>query len=102
MFGLFGGKLFVERYLTLGIPAVIMQPETLYLRYVSIHHRFEYFFLLSLVFFIPTEALHAQKITTANKPAQLDIRIAGSNSIRITLKPLTFKPDFPYTPAIAE
>jgi alpha-glucosidase (family GH31 glycosyl hydrolase) len=42
----------------------------------------------------------SQQITTANEPAQLDIRVAGANSIRITLKPLSFKDDFPFTPAL--
>ena len=47
-------------------------------------------------------AISAQQITTEGKPAQLDIRIAGEHSLRITLKPVNFKDDFPYNPAIAE
>lgn len=69
---------------------------------MAIHYRSVYFFLLCIAFIMPPEALHAQEITTANKPAQLDIRIAGTNSVRITLKPLSFKDDFPYTPAVTE
>ena len=46
--------------------------------------------------------LQAQEITAANKPAQLDIRRAGAASIRVTLKPVSFTNDFPYTPALAE
>jgi alpha-glucosidase (family GH31 glycosyl hydrolase) len=46
--------------------------------------------------------IHAQQITTHGQPAQLDIRAAGANSIRITLKPLSFQEDFPFTPALAE
>ena len=46
--------------------------------------------------------LNAQEITLANKPAQLDIRRAGTSSIRVTLKPLSFTDDFPYTPALAD
>src|SRR5215211_3065326 len=44
----------------------------------------------------------AQNITTAAQPAQLDIRAAGENSIRITLRPISFKENFPYTPAVVE
>ena len=44
----------------------------------------------------------AQQITTAGKPAQLDIRPAAENSIRVTLKPVSFTDNFPYTPALAE
>ncbi|HET7221369.1 MAG TPA: TIM-barrel domain-containing protein, partial [Vicinamibacterales bacterium] len=35
-------------------------------------------------------------------PAQLDIRRAGDASLRVTLKPLTFKEEFPSTPAVVE
>jgi len=53
-------------------------------------------------FLISIFAVSAQKITTAAQPAQLDIRAAGENSIRITLKPISFKENFPYTPAVVE
>src|SRR5687768_7176448 len=46
--------------------------------------------------------LCAQSIKSAGVAAQLDIRKAGENSIRITLKPASFKNDFPYTPALSE
>ena len=46
--------------------------------------------------------LVGQEIKVAGQPAQLDIRKAGENSIRVTLKPVSFKDDFPYTPALAE
>ena len=49
-----------------------------------------------------TCATYSQSITAAGRPAQLNIRTAGEHSIRITLKPRSFTPDFPYTPAIAE
>jgi len=42
------------------------------------------------------------EIRVNNQPAQLDIRPAGENSIRVTLKPIHFRPDFPYTPALAQ
>jgi alpha-glucosidase/alpha-D-xyloside xylohydrolase len=41
-------------------------------------------------------------ITTAGQPAQLNIRSAGPNSLRITLKPTSFPGDFPATPAVAD
>ena len=41
-------------------------------------------------------------ITAAGRPAQLDIRAAGEHSIRVTLRPLTFEPQFPFSPALAE
>ncbi|HEX7049192.1 MAG TPA: TIM-barrel domain-containing protein [Longimicrobiales bacterium] len=42
----------------------------------------------------------AVPITRAGAPAQLDIRAAGEHSIRVTLKPVDFEADFPYTPAL--
>jgi alpha-glucosidase/alpha-D-xyloside xylohydrolase len=50
---------------------------------------------------VPTAA-GAQPITTAGEPAQLDIRVAGDASVRVTLKPLSFRNQFPDNPAIAE
>jgi alpha-glucosidase/alpha-D-xyloside xylohydrolase len=44
----------------------------------------------------------AAPITSNNEPAQLDVRPAGENTIRVTLKPLTFRAEFPFTPALAE
>lgn len=56
-----------------------------------------------LLGFICTNAgMYAQQIRAAGQPAQLDIRTAGDHSIRITLKPLSFKDDFSFTPALAE
>jgi len=57
-----------------------------------------------LLFIIITSCIttQAQQITVAGQPARLDIRPAGANSIRVTLKPTSFKEDFPYTPALAE
>ena len=42
----------------------------------------------------------APLITTAGQPARLDIRVAGANSLRVTLKPVSFTGDFPATPAV--
>lgn len=50
----------------------------------------------------PCYKLVAQQITAAGKPAQLDIRQAAANSIRVTLKPLSLLDDFPFTPSLAE
>src|SRR5258708_2939200 len=57
-------------------------------------------FLVALVSFAASG--EAAEIRTNNQPAQLDIRPAGENSIRVTLKPISFKPDFPFTPALAD
>ena len=42
------------------------------------------------------------QLTTAGQPAQLAIRAAGEHSIRITLKPLSYPDDYPYTPALVK
>jgi alpha-glucosidase/alpha-D-xyloside xylohydrolase len=47
-------------------------------------------------------ASNAVGIEINNQPAQLDIRAAGNHSIRITLKLVSFKGDFPFTPALAK
>jgi alpha-glucosidase/alpha-D-xyloside xylohydrolase len=44
----------------------------------------------------------AQPITLAGQPGTLAIRAAGGSSIRVTLKPLAFEPEFPEHPAIAQ
>jgi alpha-glucosidase (family GH31 glycosyl hydrolase) len=41
------------------------------------------------------------EVKAGNQPGQLDIRPAGEHSIRVTLKPVSFKADFPFTPALA-
>jgi alpha-glucosidase/alpha-D-xyloside xylohydrolase len=40
-------------------------------------------------------------LTTAGQPARLDVRSAGEHSVRITLAPLTFKDEFPFSPGVA-
>jgi alpha-glucosidase (family GH31 glycosyl hydrolase) len=42
----------------------------------------------------------AHRITAAGQPAQLDVRAAGERSIRVTLKPISLKEDFPANPAV--
>lgn len=49
-----------------------------------------------------TNISNAQTITANGQPAQLDIRKAGENSIRITLKPVSYTSSFPFTPAVVE
>lgn len=40
-------------------------------------------------------------ITRGGEPVQLDIRVAGEHSVRVTLKPIRFQEEFPFTPALA-
>lgn len=59
--------------------------------------------LLALYFiFFSGLSVRAQKITTEGQPAQLDISRAGEHSIRITLKPLSSKEAYPFSPGISE
>ena len=53
-----------------------------------------------LVATLGTTSVDAQTITAAGEPAQLDVRAAGERSIRITLKPVSFKEEFPVNPAV--
>jgi len=39
-------------------------------------------------------------VTWGGVPAQLDVRAAGGHAVRVTLKPVGFKGDFPFTPAL--
>src|SRR5687768_2523458 len=58
-------------------------------------------YVLLSALFIATPAV-SQQITAAGQPAQLDVRVAGERSIRITLKPLSYSSNFPATPTLAE
>jgi alpha-glucosidase (family GH31 glycosyl hydrolase) len=58
--------------------------------------------VLTCTVLIAAATTHAQPITTAGQPAQLDVRVAGDHSLRVTLKPASFAPEFPETPAVAE
>ncbi len=58
--------------------------------------------LCVLVGALVVSAPAAGEIRTNDEPAQLDVRAAGEHGIRVTLKPLTFEHDFPFTPALAE
>ena len=57
---------------------------------------------LSCFLLLTGTAVYCQQITAAGQPAQLDIRPAEEASIRITLKPISFKEAFPFTPAVVE
>jgi alpha-glucosidase/alpha-D-xyloside xylohydrolase len=53
-----------------------------------------------LVALVGAARVDAQSITAAGEPAQLDVRAAGERSLRITLKPVGFKAEFPENPAV--
>ena len=59
---------------------------------------FQRFLLVASLVALPYSLAQAQAITAAGQPAQLDVRVAGERSIRVTLKPFTFKEDFPDQP----
>ena len=52
--------------------------------------------------FVAGSSARAQQITSAGRPAQLDIRAAGEASIRVTLVPIDVGNRALYTPALAE
>lgn len=58
--------------------------------------------LLISVFALNPSILKGQQITTHGLPAQLDIRPVDENSIRVTLKPLSFQEDYPETPVLSD
>ena len=67
---------------------------------MNCHMRRSYIIILCLLTF--GGVVQAQQLTVAGRASQLDIRKAGKKSIRITLKPASFKEDFVFTPALAE
>ena len=58
--------------------------------------------LIPILLLSATTTGQSPQLTTAGQPAQLDIRAAGDHAIRVTLKPMTFKEDFPATPAVVD
>jgi alpha-glucosidase/alpha-D-xyloside xylohydrolase len=58
--------------------------------------------LAPLALFATAGVLRAQQITAAGRPAELDVRAAGAHAVRVTLKPVDYAGDFPFTPAVAE
>jgi alpha-glucosidase (family GH31 glycosyl hydrolase) len=59
-------------------------------------------FMLTLAILAQFSAGYAAEIKSAGQPARLDIRAAGDHSVRITLKPLSYQPEFPFSPSISE
>ncbi len=45
---------------------------------------------------------YAEEIRSAGQPARLDIRAGGDHSVRITLRPLSFQQEFPFSPSLVE
>ena len=58
--------------------------------------------LVALTGLLQNTRSYAQSVTAAGQPAQLDIRAAGAHSIRVTLKPVSYKQNFPSNPAVEE
>lgn len=58
--------------------------------------------LLLAATFALAQSAQAQGITSSGKPAQLDIRAAGEGAIRVTLRPIVFREEAAFTPAVAE
>ena len=58
-------------------------------------------FAIMMVFSLAA-ASRAAEIRSAGQPARLDIRAGGDHSVRITLKPISFQPEFPFSPSIVE
>lgn len=65
-------------------------------------HTFSRMVITTIVVVSSSIATPAQTITTGGQPAQLDIRVAGANSIRVTLKPVSYTANFAASPALAE
>jgi alpha-glucosidase/alpha-D-xyloside xylohydrolase len=57
---------------------------------------------LAVGLFAGSATAHAQEITAAGQPAQLDIRAAGEHSVRVTLKPVGLEGPLPDNPALAK
>lgn len=69
----------------------------------SLCRRFAFAALSAAVLsFSNTSTLNAQQLMSAGKPAQLDVRVAGANSIRVTLSPVELSGAPPFSPGVAE
>jgi alpha-glucosidase/alpha-D-xyloside xylohydrolase len=49
-----------------------------------------------------TGSLSAQGMMVAGRPSRLDVRAAGSASVRVTLVPLGYRRELPYSPAVVD
>ncbi len=65
-------------------------------------YRATYLIACFVVFLLVGNSVAAQQVTTNGQAAQLDIRHAGANAIRITLKPVAYRMAFPFSPAVKE
>ena len=65
-------------------------------------HKFSFLLTLLMCLTISTLKIYSQQITSSGMPARLDIREAGTGSIRITLQPVGQVRDFPLNPVLAE
>ena len=63
--------------------------------------KFQVFKLILSIFFFSPALIKAQELSISGRPMQLDIRKVSSTSARITLKPLSFKMDFPGNPSLS-
>jgi alpha-glucosidase/alpha-D-xyloside xylohydrolase len=58
--------------------------------------------MTAFVLVLVASQARAQAITTASEPARLTVRAAGASAVRITLAPLSYRREFPFSPAIVE
>lgn len=49
----------------------------------------------------PSVRAQAAPLLRDGEPVRVDVRVAGEHSVRVTLKPLSFEADLPFTPALA-
>jgi len=59
-------------------------------------------FFIAACFFFASPDAGAQPLTIAGMPARLLIRAAAAHSLRITLKPLSYSGDEPFSPALVD
>ena len=58
--------------------------------------------MLAAVFAFAAQAATAQEsLLVRGEPSQLDIRVAGEHSVRVTLKPISFQEELPFSPSLA-
>lgn len=60
------------------------------------------FILFSLGVPLSSNSVDTRRVTSLGQPAQLEVRLAGERSLRLTLKPLSMAAEFPFSPALAE
>ena len=57
---------------------------------------------LAAVFAFTAPAATAQEsLLVRGEPSQLDVRVAGEHSVRVTLKPISFQEELPFSPSLA-